>query len=40
MWALCFCAPAVAGTIPCANLAGPGVLNVDGDGKGTGIFLK
>ena len=33
-------APAVAGTIPCANLAGPGVLNVGGDGKGTGIFLK
>ena len=32
--------PAVAGTIACANLAGPGVLNVGGDGTGTSIFFK
>jgi len=32
--------PAVAGTIACANLAGPGVLFVGGDGNGTTLLFK
>ena len=32
--------PTVAGTIPCATLAGPGVLRVEGDRRPTTIIIK